>query len=97
MGLLRMTHNFLARQHTKGGSMTQHEALLWEMEKRGGRISTTEILSMTPRIAQYNRVICDLRKKGYVISCLPILNQPGNNLFTLQHDPRKKHSQLALC
>lgn len=69
--------------------MNQHESLLWEMERRGGSISTGEILQINPRIAQYNRVINDLRKKDFVISCNPIIGQRGNNLFTLIHDPRK--------
>lgn len=71
--------------------MNQHEALLWEMERRGGSITTGEILQLRPPIAQYNRVISDLRKRDFVISCEPIKNQQNNNLFKLLHDPRKIH------
>lgn len=70
--------------------MTQHEALISEIEKRGGSITTAEILELRPHISQYGRVIKDLREKGYVILCKPILNQKKNNLFTLTAKPGKK-------
>ena len=73
--------------------MTQHAQLITAMESRGGSITTGEILSLIPRIAQYNRVISDLRKKGYVINCEPILNQEKNNIFRLVAYPEKKKPQ----
>lgn len=72
--------------------MTQLEQLVYEMELRSGTITTAEILSLTPRIAQYGRVISDLKKRGYEIVCEPIKNQPTNNLFKIVRYPKEEDS-----
>lgn len=71
--------------------MTQLDQLLTEMEKHGWAITTSEILSLNPRIAQYNRAISDLKHKGYEIICEPIKNQRGNNIFRVVGFPRNAH------
>lgn len=66
--------------------MKHGERLLWEMEKRGGAITSNEMNELRPHM-QYNRVIHGLRKKGYIIRCEDNLNQPNNSIFRLISRP----------
>lgn len=73
--------------------MTQLEKVIWEMRKRGGRITTWELLDL--HFAQYQRVLSDLRKRGYNISeAQPIEHQPGNFLYAMYE--KEKNGQLAM-
>ena len=66
--------------------MTQEEALLWEIERRGNRITTREL--MTLGIMQYQARLKGLREKlqrrGWLLTTgQPIIGQRKNYLYEL--------------
>lgn len=66
--------------------MTQEEIILYEIERRGGRITTFELMSL--HISQYQRAMKVLRgrlaQKGWVLTeAQKIENQPRNNMYCL--------------
>lgn len=70
--------------------MTQGEKILYEMRKRGNRITTFELMDL--HISQYQARLLELRENGYNISqALPIENQDGNNMYVLYES---KQSEL---
>lgn len=65
------------------------------MEKRGGRITTFELLDM--RISQYQARFFELREKGYDISeAIPIHNQQGNFEYVLRKKLKPKTDLFEL-
>lgn len=66
--------------------MTQHELIIYEMQKRGGQISTFELRVIC---CQYQTRLKELREeKGYEISpAIRIKGQKGNNLYRLLRIP----------
>ena len=62
--------------------MNQLDSVLNAMRRHGNRITTWELLDL--HVAQYQRVLFQLREKGYQISeAQPIEGQHGNFLYTL--------------
>ncbi len=62
--------------------------LLYEIEKRGNRITTFELLNLTPRISQYQRALKQLREKvvsrGWILTeAEPVLNQKRCFMYRL--------------
>ena len=64
------------------------DRLLWEIESRGGRITTHELLNLNPRIGQYQRALKQLRErlalKGWTLTkAEEIEGQPGSFMYRL--------------
>ena len=66
--------------------MTQHERILWQMERLGGRITTFELMEL--RIGQYQARLKELREKlsikGWTLTeAEPIQGQRKNFMYRL--------------
>lgn len=75
---------------------TQEEIILSELERRGGSITTYDLMDL--HISQYQARLKGLREKlnlkGWILTeAEPILDQKGNNLYRLIK-PHKKQGSL---